>query len=86
MAWDILTMPALSVPCERLFLAGKFVVIDHHSILGPELFNTLQITKLIRSKVYEGLLKDKTWVPEEKVTKRRMFQMLLTDTGMILIL
>jgi hypothetical protein len=29
------------VPCERLFLAGNFVAIDHHSILGSDLFEKL---------------------------------------------
>jgi hAT family C-terminal dimerisation region len=44
-ALDILPVQASSVPCERLFSAGKLVASDRRSRLGAERFEELQMLK-----------------------------------------
>ena len=44
-ALDILPIPASSVPCERLFSAGKQVATDRRARLGSDRFEQLQIMR-----------------------------------------
>jgi hypothetical protein len=44
-ALDVLPAQASSVPCERLFSAGKQVADDRRSRLGAERFEQLQMLK-----------------------------------------
>ena len=44
-ARDVCAVPASSVPCERLFLAGAEIATDRHSCLGSSRFEELQIMK-----------------------------------------
>ena len=46
-ALDVLAIPASSVPCERLFSAAKLIATDHHSSLGAECFEELQMMKYL---------------------------------------
>ena len=41
----ILGVPASSVPCEHLFLAGKLITTDGRSCLGSDHFEELQIMR-----------------------------------------
>jgi len=53
-ARDISTIPASSVPCERLFSAGAEIAADRRSRLGSEKFEELQILKHAwRSSVFD---------------------------------
>ncbi len=45
MAQDILTVPASSVPCERVFSGAKHTDTDNRNRLLPEHLGTIQITK-----------------------------------------
>ncbi|KIM65342.1 hypothetical protein SCLCIDRAFT_113112 [Scleroderma citrinum Foug A] len=42
---DVCTVPASSVPCERLFSAGAEIATDRRSCLGAEAFEELQVMK-----------------------------------------
>jgi hypothetical protein len=44
-ALDVLAAQASSVPCERLFSAGKEIADDRRARLGPECFEHLQMLK-----------------------------------------
>ena len=44
-AKDICAIPATSVPCKHLFSAGAEIATNHHSHLGAEKFEKLQIIK-----------------------------------------
>ena len=41
----MLPIQASSVPCERLFSAGKEIAVARRTQLGPELFEQLQMLK-----------------------------------------
>jgi hypothetical protein len=48
LAWitlDILPAQALSVPCEWIFSGSKQIMTDHHSHVGPTIFEELIIMK-----------------------------------------
>ena len=42
---SVLAIPASSVPCERLFSAGKHIATDHRARLGADRFEQLQVLK-----------------------------------------
>lgn len=42
---SVLAIPASSVPCERLFSAGKHITTDHRARLGADQFEQLQVLK-----------------------------------------
>ena len=44
-ALDVLPAQASSVPCERLFSAGKEIAVAHRAQLGADVFKQLQILK-----------------------------------------
>jgi hypothetical protein len=44
-ALDVLPISASSVPCERLFSAGKEIADERRARLNPEIFEQLQMLK-----------------------------------------
>ena len=45
MAWDILAVPASSIPCERAFSGAKHTDTNNHNHLLPEHLGVIQIAK-----------------------------------------
>lgn len=44
-ALDVCAIPVTSVPCEHLFSAGGEIATDHHSHLGSDIFEQLQVLR-----------------------------------------
>ena len=57
-ALDVLPAQASSVPCERLFSAGKEIAVARRSQLGADLFEQLQMLKFAWRK---GLVDHAAW-------------------------
>ena len=76
-ALDILAIPASSVPCERLFSAGKHIAMDHCACLGVVHFEELQV---LRAAWKDNIVDLATWnsgeIEDVDMTK---FESLLTE-------
>jgi hypothetical protein len=77
-ALDVLPAQASSVPCERLFSAGKEVADERRSRLGPQQFEQLQMLKFD----WRGSIADyAAWNSDqvEEVNDDEFYGMLLAD-------
>lgn len=81
-AMDICTIPASSVPCERLFSGGAETATDHRSRLGAECFKQLQMLKLSWCKSLANSAQANSGIVKEVLLDEYKY-FLLVDEGIV---